>query len=143
MNPPKILVIWSNYYEDLAQKQLQSCKDLLDQSDYDYKIEKLEAGTYEIPVVVNYYHKNDPFDAYIPLSLLLKGGTDHYEFIWQHVKECFIQFALEGLLIGNGIISAPTMEALTSRVESGERVQEAFNAVDYLIQFKNRITKKK
>ncbi len=138
MSKSKVLIVWSNYHKGLAEKQLEGCIQLLKQSDYDHKVETVTAGTYEIPVVMQYYHRNNPFDGYIPLSLLLKGATDHYEFIWEHVKECFIRFALDGLLMGCGVISAPTQELLQSRVESGERTKEAFNAVDYLIKFKER-----
>lgn len=134
MSKAKILVVWSNYYEELAEKQLASCCDLLKASDYEYQVETVTAGTYEIPAVIQYYHSHNPFDGYIPLSLLLKGKTDHYEFIWEHVKECFIQFAMNGLMIGNGIISAPSMEILRERVENGERVREAFQAITYLMQ---------
>ena len=141
LSKEKILIVWSNYYKDLAQKQLDSCLSLLEKSNYDYTLERVEAGTYEIPVVIQYYHRNNPFDGYLPLSLLLKGSTDHYEFIWEHVKDCFIQFALDGLLIGNGIISAPSMDALTARVENHERVEEAYRALDYLIQFKDKLNK--
>jgi 6,7-dimethyl-8-ribityllumazine synthase len=140
MSQSKILVIWSNYHKDLAEQQLESCLRLLRNSDYGFAVETVNAGTYEIPAVIHYYHLNSPFDGYIPLSLLLKGRTDHYEFIWEHVKECFIKFTLQGILLGNGIISAPTEELLISRVENGERSQEAFNAVDYLIRFKKRIS---
>ncbi|MBA2652821.1 MAG: 6,7-dimethyl-8-ribityllumazine synthase [Tatlockia sp.] len=136
MSKDAILVVWSNYYNNLAKKQLDSCVELLDQSPYKYEVETVEAGTYEIPTVIHYYHRNKPYAGYLPLSLLLKGSTDHYEFIWEHVKECFIKFALDGLIIGNGIISAPSMEVLTSRVENGERVTEAYRALDYLIRFK-------
>lgn len=136
MSKSKILVVWSNYYESLAEQQLDSCLQLLKQSPYEYQVETVSAGTYEIPAVMRHYHQHHPFDGYIPLSLLLKGSTDHYEFIWEHIKECFIQFSMNGLLMGNGIISAPSMEILQSRVTQGERVNEAFRAVDYLIQFK-------
>lgn len=135
----EILVLWSNYYDKLAEKQLDSCIQILEKSSYDYKIETVEAGTYELPAVIQYYHRNNPYLGYLPLSLLLKGSTDHYEFIWQHVKECFIKFTLEGLLIGNGVISAPSMEILTSRVENQERVIEAYRALDYLIRLNRRV----
>lgn len=138
MSEPKILVTWSNYYNDLSEKHLASCLALLKESRYNYEVETIHAGTYEIPAVINYFHQHHAFDGYIPLGLLLKGSTDHYEFIWEHVKECFIQFALNGLKIGNGIIAAPTMDILTGRVDNHERVQEAFNAVDYLIQLNER-----
>lgn len=138
MTKSKILVLWSNYYQELAELQLESCLRLLKSSDYDYQVETVEAGTYEIPAVMQYYQQNTPFDGYIPLSLLLKGRTDHYEFIWEHVKECFIRFAMDGLVFGNGIITAFNPETLQERVENGERVHEAFRAVDYLIKLKNR-----
>lgn len=134
----KILVVWSNYYGELAEQQLESCLRLLKPSEYAYQVETVEAGTYEIPAVMQYHQQHDPFDGYIPLSLLLKGSTDHYEFIWEHVKECFIRFAMDGLLFGNGIISAFSPEILRERVENAERVHEAFRAVDYLIKLKNR-----
>ena len=139
MSKNKILVVWSNYYKDLAQLQLDSCLQLLDNFEYEYKVETVEAGTYEIPAVIHYYHQNNPYDGYIPLGLLLKGSTDHYEFIWEHVKECFIKFAMDGLLLGNGIISAPNMEVMTKRVENHERVEEAVRAIDYLIRMKEKL----
>jgi 6,7-dimethyl-8-ribityllumazine synthase len=138
MSKNKILVVWSNYYQDLAKKQLEGCLHILDNSNYEYAVETVEAGTYELPAVIQYYQQNSPYDGYLPLSLLLKGSTDHYEFIWEHVKECFIQFAMNGVLIGNGIISAPSMEVMTIRVENHERTQEAYRALDYLIQLKQR-----
>ena len=140
MPKAKILVVWSNYYDKLAEEQLASCVELLSNSPYEYKIETVKAGTYEIPAVIRHYQQYQPYDGYIPLSLLLKGSTDHYEFIWEHVKECFIQFTMSGLFIASsGIISAPTMEILIERVKQKERVKEAFAAIDYLIQLKNKI----
>lgn len=139
MSKSKILVVWSNYYENLAKKQLDSCLQRLSQTAYEYTVETVEAGTYEIPAVIQYYHHKDPHDGYLPLGLLLKGSTDHYEFIWEHVKECFIQFAMEGLMIGNGIISAPSMDMMTARVENHERVEEAIRALDYLLCLKEKL----
>jgi 6,7-dimethyl-8-ribityllumazine synthase len=134
----KILVVWSNYYTDLAKKQLDGCLRILDQASYDYSVERVEAGTYEIPAVINYFHHNLPYAGYLPLSLLLKGSTDHYEFIWEHIKECFIKFTMEGLLIGNGIISAPSREVLMARVETHSRSEEAFRGLDYLLKLKKK-----
>ena len=139
MSTPKILIVCSDYYKELAEKQLASCVKIVEQSPYQYQIERFDAGTYEIPAVIQHYDRTSPFDAYIPLGLLLKGTTDHYEFIWEHVKECFIQFTLNGLILGNGIISAASMDVLTARVDKAERVQEAFNAVDSLLKLKKRV----
>jgi 6,7-dimethyl-8-ribityllumazine synthase len=141
MSQPKILVLCSHYYKELAAKQLASCLALLNASRYDYVVETVEAGTYEIPAAILNFHRNQPFDGYISLGLLLKGSTDHYDFIMQHVRECFIKLAMDGVLIGDGNVYAPTMDLLISRVENAERVQEAFDAVDYLIRLKEKLKK--
>ena len=137
MSKNKILVTWSNYYSDLAKQQLDSCIAILKESEYDFTLETVDAGIYEIPAVIQYYHHHSPYDAYLPLGLLLKGGTDHYEFIWEHIRQSFTQFALEGLSLGNGIITAPSSMIMHDRVMNGERVKEAFLALDYLIKLKN------
>ena len=134
MSTANVLIVWSNYYKDLAEKQLAICLRKLEPYNYNYQVETVEAGTYEIPRVIQHYQSFQAFDAYLPLSLLLKGKTDHYDFIFEHVKACFIKFALDGLNIGNGIISAPSMDILCERLENGERTQEAINAIDYLIR---------
>lgn len=134
----KILVVWSNYYRDLADKHLKSCKEVLDNANLAYDVEKVEAGTYELPLVISQFNHHKPYAGYLPLGLLLKGNTDHYEFIWEHVKECFIKFALDGIAIGNGIICAPSMELINERVDNNSRVQEAVNALAYLTSLNHK-----
>ena len=135
---PNILLICSNIHKDLAAEQLDLCSSLVKKADYDYQVELLEAGTYEIPFVINAYHQKNSFDAYLALGLVLQADSNHYNDIMTHIRYCFTQFALNNIIVGNGIISAPHMDILKERVENGERVEEAINAVDYLIRFKNK-----
>jgi 6,7-dimethyl-8-ribityllumazine synthase len=139
MAAPTILIVWSNYYQDLSEKYLSLCMHALQKYNYPYQVETVAAGTYEIPAVIRHYHQVAPFDAYLPISLLLQGKTDHYAFIWEHVKTCFTQFALEGIIIGNGIIAAPDAKTMQERVENGERAQEAISALDYLLRLKRKL----
>lgn len=135
---PKILIAWSNYYHELSEKHLASCVNRLEKSPFAYQVEKIDAGCYEIPAVILHYQRHQPFDAYLPLGLLLQGATDHYQFIWEHLKNCFIQFTLQGILFGNGVISAPNQTVLEARVEAGDRIEEAVNAVQYLLDLRQK-----
>lgn len=138
MSIARILVVCSNYYQDLSANHLEHCLRLLQASKYQYEVEIVEAGAYEIPAVIRAFHQKRPYDAYISLGLLLKGSTDHYQFILDHVRECFIQLTMSGVLLGDGNIYAPSMELLKARVENGERALEAFKAVDYLLKLKEK-----
>lgn len=139
----KILLISSNVHKELSSKQLELCTDLVKNAEYSYQVELLQAGAYEIPFVINTYQQQGSFDAYIALGLILNMVPEHYENIMSHIRYCFSHFALNNIIVGNGIISAATIEELHERVLSPNPClsgySSAFHAVDKLIQFKKKI----
>jgi 6,7-dimethyl-8-ribityllumazine synthase len=139
----KILIISSQIHKDLSMRQLDHCLALMKTSPYHYEVEKLSVGTYEIPYVINTYIQMKPFDAYIALGLILKSNNDHYDYIMSHVKESFTRFAINNIIIGNGIIGADTAEELSNKVESDDpcfsAYASAYNAVHALLQFRRRL----
>ena len=140
---PKILIISSEIHKQLASEQLDLCLALVKNAGYNYQIELLQAGAYEIPFVINTYHQNKPFDGYIALGLILNANPDHYDTIMSHIRYCFTQFALKDIIVGNGIISGSTIEDLNDKIHSSNpclsAYLSAFNAVDCLIKLKNKI----
>jgi 6,7-dimethyl-8-ribityllumazine synthase len=143
----KILIVSSNIHKQLASAQLEKCLNVVKKSPHDYQVEIVEAGTYEIPFVINSYHRENPFDGYIALGLVLKSNVDHYKCIMSHIKECFTYFTLNNIVVGNGIISGANLDELAIKIESQDlclsAYQSAFHAVDYLIKFKKNMIKLK
>ena len=139
----RLLIVSSNVHKELASVQREKCVDIVKKSSHDYHVEIVEAGTYELPFVINHYHCNNPFDGYIALGLVLKTNRDHYDYIMSHIKESFTYFALHHIVVGNGIISGDDFDNLASNVASPNpclsAYPSAFQAVDYLISLqKNR-----
>lgn len=60
-----------------------------------------------------------------------------------HIRYSFTQFALNDIIVGNGIISAATREELSDKVRSSDPCLSAYpsavNAVDSLIQLRNQL----
>ncbi|AUH72454.1 6,7-dimethyl-8-ribityllumazine synthase [Legionella sainthelensi] len=139
----KILIISSCIHKELSALQLSYCIEVVKGSNYEYQIESFPAGTYEIPFVINTFQKKNPFDGYIALGLLLNSNREHYNYIMSHINTCFTQFALNDVIVGNGIISGCDLDDLSNKVNSSNpcvsAYTSAFNAVDYLIQLKKRI----
>lgn len=140
---PTLLLISSCIHKDLAAEQVQCCLELVKQAGYDYQIELLQAGTYEIPFVINAYHQKKSFDGYIALGLILKKDFEHYNNIMSHIRYCFTQFSLNNVIVGNGIISGATIEELSEKIRSPDpclsAYPSAFNAVDCLIKLRSKI----
>ena len=139
----KILIISSGIHKDLASEQLDRCLMLVNNSGYEHHVELLQAGAYEIPFVINTYQRNKPFDGYIALGLILKTNLEHYDNIMSHLRYSFTQFALNDIIVGNGIISVATSEELSNKVRSSDpclsAYPSAFNAVDCLIKLRNKV----
>lgn len=139
----KILIISSNIHKTLAAKQLENCLNVVKESQHDYQVEIAEVGTYEIPFIINSYHRDHPFDGYIALGLVLKTNLDHYDYIMSHIKECFSSFALNHIPVGNGILAAESLEELAEKIDSPDpcisAYQSAFHAVDYLIKLQKSL----
>ena len=64
----KLLIISSSIHNELSTQQLPHCIALVKNSSYEYDVELLHAGTYEIPFVINTYQQKKPFDGYIALG---------------------------------------------------------------------------
>lgn len=143
----RILIISSEIHKQLASEQLNLCLTLVKNAGYHYEVKLLQAGAYEIPFVINTYHQNKPFDGYIALGLILKTNLDHYDNIMSHIRYCFTQFALNNIIVGNGIISGSTIEELSEKVRGSNpclsAYPSAFNAVDCLIKLRNELTNPK
>lgn len=139
----KILVISSQIYKELAERQLSLCLEKVKQSDHNYHVEIISAGSYEIPAVINLYHQNDPFDAYIALGLLINNNLEHFDYVMWNIKTCFTHFALNNIIVGNGIISGKSIEELSEKLENQNPClsgyTSAFNAIDCLLKLKNKL----
>lgn len=140
---PKILVVSSQIHKTLSGQQLDHCRAILDKSPYDYDIEMFSAGTYEIPFVINAYAKNKTYDAYVALGLVLKSNMDHFDYIMSHIKHCFSHFALNDIIVGNGIISGSNIDELTAKVTSEDPCSAAHisacNAVQVMLAIKAKL----
>jgi 6,7-dimethyl-8-ribityllumazine synthase len=140
---PNILLISSCIHKDLADEQLKYCSQLVKKAGYDYQVEWLQAGTYEIPFVINLYEQKKSFDGYIALGLILKKDLEHYNNIMTHIRYCFTQFSMNNIIVGNAIISGATKQELGEKIRSSDpclsAYPSAFNAVDSLIQLRNKV----
>ena len=142
----RILVISSHIHKELSPIQLAHCEGLLKKSSHDYQVEILAAGTYEIPFVINAYHQKKPFDGYIALGLVLNTNPSHYDYIMSHIKQSFSHFALNNIIVGNGIVSGSSAEELATKIDSPDpclcAYPSAFNAVDCLIKLNAKLSAK-
>ena len=79
----KILIVISDYYDDISNALLNSAKRELKK--YSIKVVKVP-GVFEIPVTISKNIKK--FDAFLGLGCVIKGETPHFDFISKCNYQC-------------------------------------------------------
>ena len=77
----KVLIVGSDYYEDIANALLDSTKKFLNKK-IKFNIIKVP-GVFEIPIIIS---KNiNKFDGFVAIGCVIKGKTAHFDLISKSV----------------------------------------------------------
>ena len=119
----KVLIVVSDYYEDISKGLLKSTKKYLNKK-ASLNIIKVP-GVFEIPVTISKNLKK--FDAFLALGCVIKGQTPHFDFISQASTNAIMDISVsQKKPVGNGIITCLNMNQAKARKSKGA---EAANAV--------------
>lgn len=89
------------------------------------------AGTWELPAIVRAFSTLGGFDAIVALGVVIRGETDHFEYICQGVTHALTEITLStGLPVGFGVLTCNTAEQVKARIggDAGNKGAEAMNA---------------
>ena len=118
----KILIVGSNYYNNIYFGLLRSAKQKLKNNFLCDEI--LVPGVFEIPVVIS--KKIEKYDGFIALGCVIKGKTPHFDFISQASTNAIMSLSIENKKpIGNGIITCLNMKQAIKRKNKGSEAAEA------------------
>jgi len=118
----KILIVGSNYYNNIYFGLLRSAKQKLKNNFLCDEI--LVPGVFEIPVAIS--KKIKKYDGFLALGCVIKGQTPHFDFISQASTNAIMSLSIENKKpIGNGIITCLNMKQAIKRKNKGSEAAEA------------------
>tara|TARA_X000000368_G_C23017440_1_gene706398 strand:- start:714 stop:1109 length:396 start_codon:yes stop_codon:yes gene_type:complete len=121
----KILIVASNYYNDLTNNLILNAQYSLRKKNIFFKIIKAP-GTLEIPFLISKNIKK--YDGFIALGCVIKGETPHFDFICLSTFNALVNLSINSKKpISNGIITCLNMSQAKKR--SKIKGKEAANAV--------------
>ena len=102
--PVKLLIVVAPYYKDIADNLLQGATQQI--ADVGGKFEMAEVpGSLEIPTAIGIAERLQKFDGYVALGCVIRGETTHYETVCNDSSRAITLLGLQGLCIGNGILT--------------------------------------
>ncbi len=114
--PPRMLLVRAPYYRDVVDGLSEGATRLLREAGA--TVEAIDvAGAFELPQAVRIAMRGRArFDGYVALGCVVKGETDHYDFICQATMGGLMQVALQfGIALGSGLLTVDTIEQAVAR----------------------------
>ena len=75
------------------------------------------AGSFELPQAIGMaVRANQPYDGYVALGCIVRGGTDHYDYICRETIAGLMAVALQtGVALGSGVLTVHSIEQAVAR----------------------------
>tara|TARA_B100000282_G_scaffold42016_1_gene26226 strand:+ start:43 stop:429 length:387 start_codon:yes stop_codon:yes gene_type:complete len=124
----KVLIVVSDYYEDISNALLDSTKKFLNKK-IKFNIIKVP-GVFEIPVIIS---KNiNKFDGFVAIGCVIKGKTAHFELISKSVIDAIMNLSIDSKKpIGNCILTCFNYKQALARKKKGREAAIALNSILY------------
>ena len=133
--PPHLLIVRAPYYRAVIDGLTQGAERIFGEAGA--TSETLDvAGSYELPQAIRLaVNGSRKFDGYVALGCIVRGETDHYEFICRATMEGMMTVSLQhALCVGTGLLTCDTLAQAEARSGMDGHNKGAEAAVAALLQ---------
>jgi len=112
------------FYEDLAQRLVAGAQAAFAEAGVE-EAEVFEVpGAFELPLAAQYCAASGRFDGVACLGAVIRGETDHYDFVCAEAARGIQDVALRtGMPVAFGVLTVENMEQALARSGGGKRDQ--------------------
>jgi 6,7-dimethyl-8-ribityllumazine synthase len=130
----RVALCVARFYTELADALEQGARAALDEAGVD-TVERLAVpGAFELPLVAKYAAESGRFDAVVCLGAVIRGETDHYEYVCSSAADGIMRVALDtGVPCGFGVLTVDTMQQALARVAGGAKRDSGRHAVEAVL----------
>lgn len=105
--PVKLLIVVAPYYKDIADHLVRGAQAEIEASGGSWDIVEVP-GALEVPTAIGIADRKSNFDGYVALGCVIRGETTHYDTVCNDSSRAIQMMGLQGLCIGNGILTVET-----------------------------------
>ena len=107
--PVKLLIVAAPFYRAIADNLIAGAKAEIEAAGGTFEVVEVP-GALEIPTAIAMADRQCNFDGYVALGCVIRGETTHYETVCNDSSRAIQLMGLQGLLIGNGILTVENNE---------------------------------
>ena len=115
--PVKLLIVVAPYYKDIADQLIAGAKAEIEAAGGAWDLVEVP-GALEVPTAIGIAARMSNFDGYVALGCVIRGETTHYDTVCNDSSRALTMLGLQGLCIGNGILTVENHEQAAVRAEA-------------------------
>lgn len=114
--PVRVLLVVAPFYRAIADDLIAGARGVLDMAGAACDLVEVP-GALEIPPAIRIADRDSNYDGFVALGCVIRGATTHYETVCADSSRGLMLLALEGICIGNGILTVETTEQAGERAD--------------------------
>ena len=132
----KIAIISAHYYKKICDHLASNAAKHLETQGFASELVKV-SGALEIPTALKLLHNSNRFDGFVLLGCIVKGETNHYEFISQAIFNSILNLSTTlDIPIGIGILTVNHISQAMERADKQNKGGDAAEACLRLLELK-------
>ena len=120
MSERRVALCVARFYPELADKLESGARAALEEAGVTEIEDFTVPGAFELPVIAAYAARSGRFAAVVCLGAVIRGETDHYDYVCGEAARGINQVQLDtGIPCGFGVLTVDSMEQALDRVAGG------------------------
>ena len=115
-----VLIVEARFYDQFADALLDGAIHALEAGNHSNEVVTVP-GALEIPAAIAMAAASGKYDAFVALGTVIRGETYHFEIVAGESARAIMALTLDGIAIGNGILTVENAEQARVRAERSEK----------------------
>jgi len=135
----RFLIVEARFYTHLNDLLLEGARAAIEQAGHSHETVTVP-GALEVPAAIAMAAETGRFDGFVALGVVIRGETYHFEVVSNESARGLMALTLDGLPIGNGILTVENEAQALARARMTEKNKggEAAHAAIAMLELKQR-----
>jgi len=114
-----ILIVEARFYDHLNDMLLAGARTAIEAAGHSHETVTVP-GALEVPGAIALAADTDRYDAFVALGVVIRGETYHFEIVSNESARGIMALTLDGLAIGNGILTTENEAQAIARADPAQ-----------------------
>ena len=135
----KVLIVEARFYDHLNDLLIEGARTAIEDAGHQHETITVP-GALEVPGAIALAAETGRYDAFVGLGVVIRGETYHFEIVSNESARGLMALALDGIPIGNGILTVENEAQALTRARKNEKDKggEAAKAALAMLDLKQR-----